>query len=582
MKQKLNIEIDVEIPMRDGVILRADIYRPADGGPYPAILLRTPYRKNRLTTQWGELSPIPWAKAGYAVVLQDTRGSGSSDGKYDFYFDQGDDGYDSCEWIASQEWCNGKVGGYGHSYYAYTQLTMAAKKPPHLVCTAPFMQSCKPKYSGGFLPNALHAEWLSKQAERYLERIEDEERREECRRVLKQHTKDMGKQYRFIPEIDMPVMQLTEYFPYMKEYRIKVEKYDSPSGPAVEGRPIDLRRVDTPMLLYAGLYDTSSKNGPFENFITLTHENQNEYVRNNTKLVAGPWKHTIRFEPNQGELGFGNAEGGLLDINDHIRRFFDYHLKGIDEKMSDSAPVLIYIMGKNIWRNEYEYPLARTKYTPFYLRSNGNANTLSGDGWLDTAAPDELEPEDHFTYDPEKPAPDRVPGGCAGGIQDWSSVEAARKDMLVYSTPVLEKGIEAIGMFKVELEISSDCPDTDFVCRLTDVYPNGKSLNITEGAVRVSYNNTYERKLLEPGEIRHVTVDMGNSSIYFKEGHRIRLEVTSSCFPMIDRNHNTGNRVGTDTEMKIACNRVYHNAIKASKLILPVIPECEEEEKNEL
>lgn len=572
MTQELRIDINEDIPMRDGVILRADIYRPDDEEQHPALLIRTPYVKNEFSSRWGEFSPIPLAKAGYAVVWQDTRGTGDSEGEYNFYFDQGNDGYDTVEWIAGQSWCNGKVGGYGHSYYAYCQLTMAAKRPPHLVCTAPFMQSCRPKYSGGFLPNALHADWLSQQAWRYLERIEDPEWRKECEQVLIENTKDMRKQFMFIPEIDMPAMKITKHFPFMEEYRIKVEKFDDPSGPAVEGRPIDLSKVTTPMLLYAGLYDTSSKNGPFENFMTLTKDNPNETVRKETRLVAGPWNHSTRFDANQGELGFGNASAIALHINDHLRRYFDYHLKGIDDGIRDSAPVRIYVLGKNQWREAFEYPLPETRYTKYYLHSGGHANTLHGDGMLSTAMPKETETADTFRYDPEHPAPDRVPGGCAGCIQDWSSVEEKREDMLVYSSEILKEEVEAIGMFRVELEVSSDCPDTDFFCRLTDVYPNGKSLNITEGAVRVSYNNTYERHLLKPGEIRRVTVDMGNSSICFLPGHRIRLEVTSSCFPMIDRNHNTGNRIGTDSELRIAENTVYHDLVKSSCLILPVIP----------
>lgn len=571
----IRIDTDVEIPMRDGTLLRADIYRPDDCGRYPALLVRTPYLKDRMPTRWGELSPIRLAKAGYAVIWQDTRGCGASDGEYNFYFDQGDDGYDSCEWVAEQPWCDGLVGGYGHSYYAYTLLAMAAKKPPHLVCIAPFMQSCYPKYSGGFLPNALHAEWLVKQANRYLGRMEEGPWKEECRRILAESTKDLRAQYYFIPEIDIPAMQLTKHFPYMEEYRIKVEKYDSPEGPAVEGRPIDLSQVTTPALMYAGLYDTSSKNGPFENFITLTQMNPNSSVREGTRLVVGPWNHGTRFEPNQGALGFGNANGELLDINEHLRRFFDFHLKGIDCGFGNSAPVRIYILGKNEWRDEQEYPLARTQYTDLYLRSRGKANTPDGAGVLSVRPPEEDEPGDMIVYNPQNPAPDRVPGGCAGSIQDWSRVEGMRDDILIYSTPVLEKGIEAIGIFKVLLEISSDCPDTDFVCRLTDVYPDGRSLNITEGAVRASYNNTYNRHLLRPGEVRQVTVNLGNSSIYFKPGHRIRLQVTSSSFPMIDRNHNTGNRIGTDSELRTAHNTVHHNRVYASKLILPVIPEQE-------
>ena len=566
------IEKDVEIPMRDGVILRADLYRPQDDKKHPALVCRTPYEKETLDRRWGQLSPIGFAKAGYCVVYQDVRGTGTSDGDVNFFMDQGDDGYDTIEWAAAQPWCDGNVGTFGHSYYAYTQLTAAVRRPPHLKCICPFMQACKPKYSGGFLPNALHADWLLQQAERYLNRMTDPEKRKEAKKVLDENTKNMNQQFMFVPEIDMPAMQLYPWFPYMKEYRIKVEGFDDPAVPKVEGRPMDLTQATTPALMYCGLYDTSSKNGPIENFITLTKENPYPHVRQGTRLVIGPWNHSCIFSNQQGELSFPQADGDKLQIQAHIIRFLDYWLKGEDTGVENDPPVRLYVMGKNQWRDEQEWPLARTVYTDFYLHSGGSANTLHGDGSLSRQAPGE-EKADTFVYDPEKPVPGRVPGGCAGSIQDFRPIEE-RQDVLVYSTPVLEQGIEVTGLVKAELAISSSAPDTDFFCRLLDVYPDGRSLNITEGIVRARYNNTYEAHLLAPGEIRTLTVDMGNTSIYFAPGHRIRLEVTSSCFPMYDRNHNTGNRPGTDPDLAVATNTVHHSVQAVSRLILPVIPEA--------
>ncbi len=566
------IEKDVEIPMRDGVILRADLYRPQDDQKHPALVFRSPYEKETLDRRWGQLSPIGFAKAGYCVVYQDVRGSGTSDGDVNFFMDQGDDGYDTIEWTAAQPWCDGNVGTFGHSYYAYTQLTAAAKRPPHLKCICPFMQGCKPKYSGGFLPNALHADWLLQQADRYLKRITDPEKRAEAQKKLEENTKDMGKQFMYVPEIDMPAMQLYPWFPYMEEYRIKVAGFDDPKIPAMEGRPIDLTQVTTPALMYCGLYDTSSKNGPIENFITLTTENPNPDVRKGTRLVIGPWNHSCIFSNQQGELSFPRAEGDQLQIQAHIIRFLDYWLKGEKTGVEEEAPIRLYIMGKNQWRDEQEWPLARTVYTDFYLHSHGSANTLHGDGALSRKLPEEEEASDSFIYDPEKPVPGRVPGGCAGAIQDFRPIEE-REDVLVYSTPVLETGIEVTGPVKAELAISSSAPDTDFFCRLLDVYPDGRSLNITDGIVRARYNNSFDAHLLTPGESRTLTVDMGNTSNYFGPGHQIRLEVTSSCFPMYDRNHNTGNRPGTDKDLAIATNTVHHKPLAASRLILPVIPE---------
>lgn len=568
------IEKDVEIPMRDGVILRADIYRPSDEKKHPALVLRSPYEKETLDRRWGQLSPIGFAKAGYCVVYQDVRGTGMSDGDVNFFINQGPDGYDTIEWAAVQPWCDGKVGTFGHSFYAYTQLTAAVEQPPHLKCICPFMQGCKPKYSGGFLPNALHADWLLQQAERYLNRMEDPKRRAEAEAKLKEHTQNMNEQFRYVPEIDMPAMQLYPWFPYMEEYRTKVAGFDDPKVPLVEGRPIDLTHITTPALMYCGLYDTSSKNGPIENFVTLTKENPNENVRRGTRLVIGPWNHSCIFSNQQGELSFPGADGENMQIQSHIIRFMDYWLKGEKTGVEEEAPIRLYVMGKNQWREEQEWPLARTVYTDFYLGSKEGANTLHGDGTLSLTLPEAGAPMDSFVYDPENPAPSRAPGGCAGPIQDFRTVEE-RPDVLVYSTPVLEEGIEVVGLVQAELSISSSAPDTDFFCRLIDVHPNGKALNVTEGIVRARYNNTFTENLLKPGEIRKLTVDMGNTSIYFGKGHRIRLEITSSCFPMFDRNHNTGNRPGTDRELAIATNQVHHSLEAVSKLVLPVIPEAD-------
>ncbi len=567
----LKIEVNVEMTMRDGTILRADIYRPDDMQAYPAVIVRTPYVKDRMVTRWGELSPIRLAKAGYAVVWQDTRGTGCSDGEYTFMFDQGNDGYDSCEWIAAQPWCDGNVGGYGHSYFAYTLLAMAAKRPPHLRCIAPFMQSCLPKFSGGFIPNALHADWLVKQVYRYLERVQDPGEQMKIRELLQRYVPDGSFDVWHIPEIDMIPKEMEEAFEYMKDYRYKVERYDQPDSSALEGRPIDIAEVSTPMLLYGGWYDTSSKNGPVENYITLTSSNKNEAVRENTHLVMGPWNHGMRFVSSQGELRFPWTEGEELDINGQIIRFFDYNLKKIENGYDKDAKVKIYVMGKNVWRAENEWPIARTEMSRYYLHSGGSANTRGGDGVLNLSLPGE-EPPDTYCYNPMKPTPSRVPGGAAGAVQDFGPIED-REDVLVYSSPVLKKGIEVTGFVQLELEISSDCPDTDFFGRLIDVYPDGRSINLTEGGVRARYNNTYNEKLLELGEIRHLTCNMGNISNYFKPGHRIRLEITSSCFPMIDRNHNTGNRIGVDKDIVVANNTVYHNPLHLSYLHLPIIPE---------
>jgi uncharacterized protein len=298
----------------------------------------------------------------------------------------------------------------------------------------------------------------------------------------------------------------------------------------------------------------------FESYHAVTERGGSELARNNQKLIMGPW--------------LGNeiiGAKGEDNIAMHIR-WYDYWLKGIDNGIMKEPKVRIFIMGANVWRDENEWPIARTHYTNYYFHSGGRANSLNGDGSLGTAVPGEEKP-DTYTYDPNNPVPSKgLVIVTDQRVFDQSDVEA-RNDVLIYTTPVLDKDIEVTGPIDIKLYASSSAVDTDFTGKLVDVHPDGKANNLNEGIIRARYRESLtEPKRLNPGEVYEFTINLGCISNVFKAGHRIRLEIASSYFPKYDRNLNTGHPVGMDAEMKVAVQTVFHEKRYPSHIILPVIP----------
>jgi putative CocE/NonD family hydrolase len=262
----------------------------------------------------------------------------------------------------------------------------------------------------------------------------------------------------------------------------------------------------------------------------------------------------------------------------HIR-WFDYWLKGIDNGIAEDPRVRIFVMGTNVWRNENEWPLARTKYTRYYFHSSGKANVCLGDGVLNTDVPSEQE-VDIYIYDPRNPVPSIGGTGGAGqntnankfGVQDQQEVEK-RQDVLVYTSKPLEKDMEVTGPVEVELWAKSSAPDTDFTAKLVDVWPDGKAYNITQGVVRARYRESvFKTKLIKEGKIYKYTIKLLATSNVFKAKHRIRVDITSSNFPWCDRNLNTGHPIGEDSDMQVALQTIYHDKKHPSNILLPVIP----------
>ena len=299
-------------------------------------------------------------------------------------------------------------------------------------------------------------------------------------------------------------------------------------------------------------------------------------ARSNQRVVMGPWIHSASTLTHAGEVDFGNAS--MLDLREVELRWFAHWLKDKNNGANQDAPLRIFVMGINAWRDEQEWPLARTKFTPYYLHSDGNANSLTGHGELSTNPPIN-EPEDHYIYNPEFPVPTRGGNTCCNpellpwGAYDQRPIEY-RNDVLVYTTKPLEKDLEVTGPVIAKLFASTDSTDTDFTAKLVDVHPDGYAVNLCDGIIRGRYReSTSVQKLLSPGEIYEFTIDMWPTSNVFLKGHSIRVEISSSNFPRFDRNPNTGNKFGQDAELKTANQTVFHNKLYPSHIILPEIPQ---------
>jgi hypothetical protein len=318
--------------------------------------------------------------------------------------------------------------------------------------------------------------------------------------------------------------------------------------------------------------------GTLRNYMHIKARGGSEAARHGQRLIVGPWFHGP-LTGKTGDIDFGphaRSNDTAFHIDELRLQWFDYILKDSANALQHEKPVKIFVMGRNAWRDEDDWPLARAKETRYYLHSEGNANTLSGDGVLNTTAP-AAEPADKYTYDPGDPAPTGGGGLCCDGRRmppgafDQRPVEA-RSDVLVYSTPAFREDTEVTGPISVELYASTSAVDTDFTGKLVDVWPNGYAQNLTDGILRARYRHSPERaEFLNPGEIYKLNVDLVATSNVFLKGHRLRLEISSSNFPHYDRNLNTGENQGSSARIAKAVNRVYHNGEHPSALILPVV-----------
>ena len=570
------VEKNLMVPMRDGVQLSADDYRPTKGGPFPVLLARTPYDKAELIMMLGTTDIQRATAAGYAVVFQDCRGRFASEGEFSPLVNDATDGVDTITWILQQPWANGQVGGVGGSYVGSTQWLLAKEHPKALWAIAPLMTASNyyhfPFHHHGGVFELGSALWWSlimapeewqrqeRQGKASMEQVE----------TFIQMMVDLSAQYEHLPLVDQPMLrQFASYYFDWLNHPTYDEYWQSLAHSTY------YEQVTVPALNIGGWYDIFL--GPtLENYTGMKQRGGSEAARKHQRLVIGPWSHTVSTGsfPERDYGPAANAEA--VDLFGLQLHWFDHWLKGEDNGVEQEKPVKIFVMGLDQWREEEDWPLPDTQYRPYYLHSAGHANTAADDGLLSPERHTE-EREDVYIYDPHNPVP--TIGGATlmpvtdAGPRDQRSVEA-REDVLCYSTPVLEQPVEVTGPITLVLYASSSARDTDFTGKLVDVYPDGRAEMLTDGILRARYRESFsEPKLLEPGQIYELHLDLWATSNLFKAGHRIRLEVSSSNFPRFDRNTNTGGVIEAETEHDFvqAVNRVYHDAAHPSHLLLPII-----------
>jgi len=584
----IRVEKSIMIPMRDGVVLSTDLYLPEGvEGKLPTILLRTPYNKSTKFTIDSHMSKL--VDHGYAVAIQDMRGRYESAGRYRVGMDNRNDGYDTVSWLSAQPWSNKKIGTAGCSYAGDVQVVLAAAQHPNHVAAVPmaattgYFAEGRPwlAFDGGAFELAQTAGWFIGAGSQvfygppsWVDR--QEWFRSDAAALYEQAPKtDFAKyasQIATLPLVDL----LKRSSAPPTEYQNFVT--NKPNEEYFKSREwlTESDTIDVPSLFVDSWYDYGVAEA-LDLFNIFQKNAASANSRKNQFIIVAPSTHCAYGEASEqtivGERDLGDARLDYLDIR---LRWYDYWLKGIDNGITDMPKVQYYLMGKNEWRSANQWPLPDTQYQKFYLSSNGQANTRNGDGKLLVQLPTD-EFVDSFTYDPASPVPSLGGQACctgsdtgAGGY-DQSEIEM-RDDVLVYTSNVLEEGVEVTGRLEVVLNVSSSAMDTDFTAKLVDVYPDGRAFNIQEGAMRMRYRDGYDKSLtMQLDEIYQVRLDLHATSNYFGPGHRIRLEVSSSNFPRWDRNLNTGGNNFDEMIWKKAHNKVHHSKDLPSYMLLPII-----------
>jgi putative CocE/NonD family hydrolase len=530
-------ETKVPVPMRDGVRLAADIFRPDAPGKFPALMLLRYFREGADRAEF-------FARRGYVVALIDCRGRYDSEGTWLPYVNEPRDGFDAQQWLGTRPWCSGKIGTFGISYNGFTQLMPAPLNNPHLKCLVP-QEAQQTNFGHLFNDGVMQLNVVFE---------------------FGLHTRQGAAIQKILPVDDphyrrLPLLAAVDHFAGVNHVRewFKHARYDDywKSYGIKEKYP----RIMAPALFLTGWYDNLCHE-TWRNFLGFRTQGGSEEVRRGSKIVVGPWTHGGSF-----------ALAGLLNLQ---LQWYDYWLKGKANGIDRTPPVRIFVMGAEKWRTENEWPLARTRFTRFHLHSGGKANSAKGDGFLGIKEPEKRSPADQFVYDPENPVP-TLGGQISTHADVWGPKDRraiqVREDVLVYTTLPLEKDLEVTGPVELRLYASSTVVDTDFTATLTDVHPDGRAIHICEGVRGATFRESLEKPTpIEPGRVYLFPISLWETSMVFKAGHRIRLEVSSSNFPRFARNQNTGLPLGTSSQLKKTRQTIYHNAEYPSHLILPVIP----------
>jgi uncharacterized protein len=563
---------DVPAAMRDGTVLRSNVFTPDAPGSYPVIVMRLPYNKDVAQTYvYG--SPALYASNCYIVVVQDVRGQYKSDGSFYTFAHEATDGYDTVEWAANLPKSDGNVGMYGFSYPGTTQYQTAILRPPHLKAIVPAMASDDYHdgwtYEGGALDQSFAEDWpMSTLANSSVRgRLPDGAAIDaELNRAIKD---EFTKWYRYLPLKDFPPLRPNDprVAPYFFDWLKHPDNDAYWQRWSIRGRYKD---ITVPALNFDGWYDIFI-NGALNNFNGMRSQGGSAAARQGTQLVVGPWLH-IPWARTVGQIDFG--AGAANPIDDLQLAWFDHWLKGRANGVDKRPRVRIFVMGTNKWRTSDRWPLPGTRKVRYYLHTRTKANSVRGDGRLTTRRREAgSAPTDRYTYDPGNPVPSiggRFQASVPGGPFDQRPL-LGRRDVLVFSTPRLKHRLTVIGPITVTLYAASSAKDTDWVAKLDDVYPDGRSMLIEYGIQRARYRASETHPtLITPGRIYKYTIHVWPTANVFKAGHRIRLEISSSNFPMYDRNPNTGHPFAQDAELRTARQTVHHDAAHPSSLTLPV------------
>lgn len=550
-QHRVTMQFNVRVPMRDGVTLSADIYRPDTTGRFPVIVVRTPYDNGLAASV---VTGKRWAARGFVYLIQDVRGRGDSDGEFYPLVTEAADGYDTIQWAAVQPWSNGKVGTTGGSYLGWTQVLAATLKPPALAAMVPMVTPTDPDINFPMQMGAISPSTVS-----WLAYIDG--------KTLQDITQlDLFGAYSTLPLRDAD-KALGRTFKAWRDW------LDHPARDAYwEPQRYQKKILDfaIPSLHVSGWYDDVLI-GTLQNYVNLTGPDAAPAVRGLQRLIIGPWGHGINRSTRMGDIDFGPT--ALIDLEGIQARWFNRWLRGEQNGIEAEAPVRIFVMGENVWRDEREWPLARTRYTKFYLHSGGRANSLHGDGSLDTLPPGN-EPPDRFRYDPMNSPPFITDASFSqvGGPDDYRSVER-RDDILIYTTGPLAEPVEVCGPLTVHLVAESSARDTDWATKILDVHPDGYAQRLNDGLVRARYYKDPTREqFLTPGRAESYDIDNWATCTVLGRGHRIRLEVLSSAFPKFDRNLNTGGPIGDETKGIVAEQTIHHRRGAESYVVLPIVP----------
>jgi uncharacterized protein len=547
----VRVETNVAVAMRDGVVLRADVYRPDTTAPVAALLLRTPYDRTHPLIPHSGVDPDAAVEAGFAVVCQDTRGQHGSEGEFHTFVHEGRDGYDTVEWVAAQPWSNGAIGMVGRSYAGACQWLAAAEQPPHLRAIAPVVTGSDYYegwiYQGGAFQLGFNLFWTRLMADpRGATRLD----------AL----------YRHLPLTTVPI-------PDPAYARIYLEWLAHPTDDEFwQALSINRRyeQVQVPAYNVGGWYDIFLR-GTLENFSRMQAEGGSAEARGGQRLLVGPWAHGSTFGPYPDHRFDVFGPESRAELTAIQLPFFARYLRG-ESVAGEEPPVRIFVMGENRWRSESEWPLLRARPERWFLH---------GDGLLSPQAPG-AEPPDAYVYDPREPAP--TVGGPTSlpasmmrtnaGPLDQRRVEE-RPDVLVYTSAPVDQPLEVTGPLTVILHAATSAPDTDFVAKLSDVWPDGVSRILAEGVLRASFRDGYDgRRPVEPGRVYAYLIDLVATSNVFRPGHRIRLVVTSGSFPRFDPNPHTGRPLGEDgpDDLRPARQTIFHDQDRPSHVLLAVVP----------